>query len=86
MNKLFNNGAVIAVGLIVLLSFSGCENSSRYSKGELHLEDYKCTPEQFKAVEKEYKLCQETGYLDSYCFASAKATLCDKVERVANNN
>jgi hypothetical protein len=64
----------------ILLCLFGCESPSKWQQGKLCLEDYKCSPEQFEAVTKEYELCQTTSYLDSYCFASAKATLCEKIE------
>jgi hypothetical protein len=80
MKKVLKNGTLLAVCCCVLLSFLGCEGSSRYGKGDLHIEDFRCSPEQFKAVKEEYAFCQETGYLGTYCFAAAKATICDKVD------
>lgn len=39
--------------------------------------DYTCTPEQLNQVEREYLLCKESGYMGTFCFAQAKATICD---------
>lgn len=43
--------------------------------------NYSCNEEQFKLMVREYELCNRAGYLDTFCFAQAKATLCTKITK-----
>jgi entry exclusion lipoprotein TrbK len=67
------------VSLLALISMTvlveGCDNAAPVP--EAH--DYSCSAEQITLVQREVEVCLQTGYLSSYCFAEAKATLCTKV-------
>ena len=71
---------LLAVCLTCLL-VAGCNNDTEGRKAaNIHLLDYRCTNDQLDLVQKEFSICTETGYLDTFCLKSAKATQCDRIE------
>lgn len=45
----------------------------------IRIEDFKCSVEQIKRVEKETEFCNKnTSYFGSYCYSSAMLRNCDK--------
>ena len=44
-----------------------------------YLFSYKCSEAQLELVAEEMEVCNETAYLSTYCFATAKKTQCDYI-------
>ena len=72
--------------VIFLMITTGCNIDTAAGKARSEpkwknaVKSYRCNPEQLEAVEKEYDLCVQTNYFGTYCYATAKMTLCDKIE------
>jgi hypothetical protein len=67
---------LLIIGILLLV---GCDGI-RLDRPE----DFKCNSEQLKLVEEEYRVCSQSGYLDSYCFLQAKVTLCERVGNIGD--
>ena len=65
---------------IFLMTFllAGCKDISN-ERAKILLQ-YKCTATQLVLVEREYKLCNQTSYLSSYCYETAKKTQCTLIK------
>lgn len=73
----------LIVGCLCLL-FAGCvyeqeDYSTPWSRGEISPHLFVCNSEQLKQVEEEQKVCAASGYKEQFCFAQAKATLCERI-------
>ena len=62
-----------------LFAFAYASNKQNIELSQANAEaaKYSCTPEQMLMVEREFKICSE-GYLDSYCYRTAKISNCTK--------
>ena len=72
----------IVIFFVCLLLLSACDMGVTSTSKTINPADYVCNAEQLDLVRTEYNICQDTGYIDSYCFAQAKASQCDKINVV----
>lgn len=68
---------VRVVGVCLLVLVSGCLDTA----SEISIYDYKCSADQLVLAEKEFSVCEKSGYLSSYCWNVAKKTQCSPVTR-----
>lgn len=58
----------------------GCNGDYKNKTDEkIYPQNYSCNETQLELVKKEFNICKETGYFDSYCFSQAKVSQCDKI-------
>lgn len=57
----------------ILLICVGCEDKTVKKT-------YICTEDQLDIVEKQFQICSQTDYLDSYCYDMARAEHCKEVK------
>ena len=84
MNLIKNNKLLAVLLSASLVCVTGCNaenNKTKYQNATL-----KCNDEQLGMVKKQYQICTETGYLDTYCYDQARVEHCDtaKIELKAN--
>lgn len=74
-------GILYIIVLIVLnvLNLSQGKSTIASAKETTRIDNYKCTEEQLKNVEKEFDLCVRTNIPSEQCFYAAKSTQCEKV-------
>ena len=75
MNIAKNSKLLIVLLSVLLVSLTGCNaenNKTKYQNSSV-----KCNGEQLSMVERQYNLCTETGYLDTYCYDQARVEQCD---------
>lgn len=77
-------GTVILVALICLLSVSGCKETATSDRP--NPKEYVCNEQQLKLVAEETRICSNTKYFTDYCYAVAKGTICDKIEKHASTD
>jgi hypothetical protein len=63
--------------LLLILIILGCGADIAPSH---KLEEYVCTKEQLELVRIEFEICNESGFISSYCFEQAKKTQCTKIK------
>ncbi len=79
------NNKLLTVPLSVLLvSLMGC--GAKNNKAEYQNSTVECNDEQLVMVEKQYKICTETEYLDTYCYDQARVEQCDIIKKDAKAN
>jgi len=66
--------------LVILIGLSGCCENEKFDYS-VNPSQYSCTEEQLKLVREEVDICLETSYFSSYCFAQAKATICNEIKK-----
>ena len=62
------------------LMLSGC-NIGGGMNNDWELSHYQCSTEQLEQVKAELAVCEATDYKSSYCFLTAKKSICDKIVR-----
>ena len=73
----------ILINFLLLMIIVSCDQINIDANiYENKLGDYKCTQEQLNLVNKEVTICNRTTIFSSVCFAQAKKTQCDKIEKV----
>ena len=65
--------STVALGVMLVL-LSGCEDNKtpKYLNATV-----KCSDEQLLMLQKQYKICSQTGYFDTYCYDQARVEQCD---------
>ena len=62
------------------LMLSGCD-INKGANSDWELSHYRCSVEQLEQVKAEVAVCEATDYKSSYCFLTAKKSICDKIVR-----
>ena len=75
--KTLKRSCVLAVALSALLC-AGCD--IRYENKGTPTPQYKCDSAQLELVKKQVEVCDNTGYLGSFCWDTARAEQCTVVK------
>lgn len=75
--KGFGRGKMKYLFLIFILS--GCELKTQIKPEREKIYNYKCQQENLFALEAQYKICDDSGYLSSTCYLHGLISFCDYV-------
>lgn len=68
----------LIIYLSMAISLAGCiDKEPTYSDSP---ENYRCTDAELDTVQKEFLVCDQSGYFSSYCFLQAKKTICSPID------
>ncbi len=66
--------------VVLLVGLYGCDDFVN-TDWTIESMNYRCDDLQLEAVAREIELCSTTSFKTSFCFASAKISICDKISK-----
>ena len=67
-------GTVNILAFVLIVMVFGCNNSTGNTV------DVRCSGKQLELVDKQFKICNQTGYFASDCYEQARIEQCDVIK------